>query len=313
MAQSQPAGVLADASRRGERRPGTRRSGRNSVGSARGGGPTGEVDDVRHGFWIRNGLEHGPERCVALARAAEAGGWDGVFLSDAVMEDHDDPFVLLAAMATTTERIALGTWVTPLVARDVVAVARAAAGVDRLSGGRLVLGLGLGNEVEHRGLGVPRRDLAGRHEVALDVLDRLLRGEEVTVHDEHRDLDGVALRTLPVQTPRPPLLLALSWPNRRGTRRAAAWDGLMPQWPGLGEGADPDVPEGSRAAQLRAIVDAYRSAGGDGTILVPRLDRFGPAYDELCRELGVSWLLTCDRLDEVELRAGPGANGGAPT
>lgn len=260
---------------------------------------------MRHGFWIRNGLEHDPTACLALAEAAEAGGWDGVFVSDAVMEDHDEPFVLLAAMAARTRRITLGTWVIPLVARNVVAVARAAAGVDQLSGGRLVLGFGMGNEVEHRGLGVARAGLGARHEAALDLLDRLLRGEEVTVHDDCGDLDGVALRTRPVQSPRPPIMLAATWPNRTGTRRAARWDGFMPQWPGLGEGADPDVADGARIAELEGLLDCYRDAAGVGSVAVPRTDRFGAEYDRRCEELGVDWLLTCDPLDEAALRAGP--------
>lgn len=263
---------------------------------------------MRHGFWIRNGAEHRPGACLALAQAAEAGGWDGVFVSDAVMEDHDEPFVLLAAMAARTERIALGTWVVPLVARDVVAVARAAAGVDQLSGGRLVLGIGMGNEVEHRGLGVARDGLGARHDAALDLLDRLLRGEEVTGHDDRHDLDGVALRTRPVRSPRPPIMLAATWPNRVGTRRAARWDGFMPQWPGLREGADPDVADGARIAELEALLDCYRAAGGDGSVIVPRSQRFGGDYDRTCEELGVDWLLTCDSLDEAALRAGPSAS-----
>ncbi len=260
---------------------------------------------MRHGFWIRNGAVHDPGTSVALARAAEDGGWDGVFVSDAVMEDHDDPFVLLAAMAAVTERVVLGTWVTPLVARDVVAVARAAAGVDRLSGGRLVLGIGIGNEVEHRGLGVARDALGPRQEAALDVLDRLLRGEEVTVADRDRSLEAVSLRTTPARSPRPPIWLGARWPNRRGFRRAASWDGVMPDWDGLGEGLDPAVPEGAREAQLRDLLGWYRDAGGDGEVLVPRVDAFGPGHDALCAELGATWLLTCDRLDEDALRAGP--------
>ena len=262
---------------------------------------------MRHGFWIRNGMAHEPGASLALAEAAEAGGWDGVFVSDAVMEDHDEPFVLLAAMAARTERITLGTWVVPLVARDVVAVARAAAGVDQLSDGRLVLGIGMGNEVEHRGLGVARDGLGARHEAALDLLDRLLRGADVTVHDADHDLDGVALRTRPARSPRPPIMLAATWPNRAGTRRAARWDGFMPQWPGLGEGVDPDVAEGARIAELEALLGCYRDAGGDGPVAVPRTERFGAEYDRRCEELGVDWLLTCDSLDEAALRAGPSA------
>lgn len=110
----------------------------------------------KHGLWIRNGAPHDPTETLELAVAAEAAGWDGVFVSDAVQESHTEPFTLLAAVAARTTTVALGTWVTPLVARDVVHVARSAANVDRLSGGRLVLGFGLGNATEHDGLGIGR-------------------------------------------------------------------------------------------------------------------------------------------------------------
>jgi hypothetical protein len=125
------------------------------------------------------------------------------------------------------------------------------------------------------------------------------------VHDADHDLDGVALRTRPVRAPRPPIMLAATWPNRVGTRRAARWDGFMPQWPGLGEGADPDVADGARIAELEALVGCYRDAGGNGPIVVLRVERFGAGYDRRCEELGVDWLLTCDPLDEAALRAGP--------
>ena len=259
---------------------------------------------MRHGFWIRNGLQHSPGASVELAEAAEDGGWDGVFVSDAVMEHHDDPFVVLAAIAARTNRVALGTWVTPLVARDELAIARAAAGVDQLSDGRLLLGVGIGNDVEHRGLGVDRQGLGRRHEEALEVLDRLLRGDDVSSGTASRHLEGVSLITRPVQAPRPPILLAASWPNRAGVRRAARWDGLMPQWPGLAEGRDPSVPTGARISELEALLDCYRAAGGEGPVVVPRMERYGPDYDRRCEDLGVSWLLTCDSLDAAALRSG---------
>ena len=258
-------------------------------------------DAPKHGFWIRNG-PHGPARVLELAIEAEAAGWDGVFVSDAVMEEHTEPFTQLAAIAARTQRIALGTWVTPLVARDVVGVARAAAVVDALSGGRLLLGVGLGNAVEHDALGVRRGGgpLAAGHEAALEVLAALLEGETVTRHDDWFDLEAVDLNVRPVCQPRPPLLLAASWPATRPVERAARWEGLMPQWPGMYA----DDEEGLES-ELRELLAHYRSHGGDGVVVVPRLARFGSTYDELLVELGVDWALTCDDLDTDALRAGP--------
>ncbi len=259
-------------------------------------------EEPKHAFWIRNG-DHGPARVLELAIEAEAAGWDGVFLSDAVMEGHTEPFTQLAAIAARTENIALGTWVIPLVARDVVAVARGAAVVDALSGGRLLLGVGLGNPVEHEALAVRRGGgpLSARHEAALEVLAALLEGEAVTRHDDWFDLEGVALNVRPVRQPRPPLLLAASWPATRPVERAARWEGFMPQWPGMYAGSD----EGALESELTELMAHYRSHGGDGIVAVPRLARYGSTYDEMLVELSVDWVLTCDDLDTDAVSAGP--------
>jgi alkanesulfonate monooxygenase SsuD/methylene tetrahydromethanopterin reductase-like flavin-dependent oxidoreductase (luciferase family) len=151
----------------------------------------------KQGLWIRNGAPHDPDETLELAVAAEAAGWDGVFLSDAVQESHTEPFTLLAAVAARTEKVTLGTWVTPLVARDVVHVARSAANVDQLSGGRLLLGFGLGNATEHEGLGIERKRLGSRYDAALAVLDGLLRGDTVTSQARR----VVRLRRCPAQRP----------------------------------------------------------------------------------------------------------------
>jgi hypothetical protein len=58
-------------------------------------------------------------------------------------------------------------------------------------------------------------------------------------------------------------------------------------------------------SELRELLAHYRSHGGDGVVVVPRLARFGSTYDELLVELGVDWALTCDDLDTDALRAGP--------
>ena len=258
---------------------------------------------IRHGFWIRNGAEHDAATTLELGVAAEEAGWDGVFVSDAVQESHTEPFTLLAAIAARTQQMTLGTWVTPLIARDVVHVARSAMNVDQISDGRLLLGFGLGNATEHDALGVERSRLGARYDAALEVLDRLLRGEAVTRHDDWFDLEEVQLNGRPVQDPRPPILLGGTWPATAPVDRAIRFDGYLPEWAGM----YPDAEDGALETGLRELVAYYRSQGGDGTILVPRLSRYGSDYDELCTELDVDWVLTCDPLDLDGVRAGPPA------
>lgn len=261
---------------------------------------------MQQGFWIRNASVHDPRASIELAVAAEEGGWDGVFVSDAVMEGHNEPFTLLAAMAAATETVSLGTWVTPLIARDVVHVARSVANVDQLSGGRVMVGVGIGNAVEHDGLGVSRERMGAHYDAALEVLGALLEGQTVSRHDEWFDLEQVTLNVRPLQDPRPPIFTACASLAEVPMRRAARWEGTMPYWPGLSEGSDDSVAEGARDRELRELVRVYRDAGGDGDILVPRLERLGPeGYDELCRDLGVTWQLSVDPLDVEGVRAGP--------
>lgn len=89
-----------------------------------------------------------PERIVELAMAAEAAGWEAVFVWDHLAfawgVPSVDSWVVLAAMAQATTRIRLGTAVTPLPRRRPAVVASAVATLDRLSGGRVVLGAGIG-------------------------------------------------------------------------------------------------------------------------------------------------------------------------
>jgi len=259
---------------------------------------------TRHAFWIRNGPELPPNDVVELAVAAEEGGWDGVFLSDAVSEQHTEPLVQLAAVAARTRRIHLGTWVVPLPARDAVTVARQAAVVDQLAPGRLVLGVGLGNEVEHTTLGVPRERLGEHLDASLEVLASLLEGDAVTRHDEWFDLDEVRLNVVPQQ--RPPLLLGGTWPARAPMRRAGRWDGAAPFWSATADGrTTQDDPE-ARAQALREVVAYYREqAAPPGTVLVPRVSSWGEEWDALLAELAVDWVLTGDTYDAGDLRAGP--------
>src|SRR5215470_4809807 len=94
-------------------------------------------------------------RCLAeLAALAEDSGWDAVFVEDYIVYQNRqdmptyDPWVVLAAMALATSRVRLGTMVTPLARRRPWKVAREAATLDHLSGGRLILGAGVGDPAD---------------------------------------------------------------------------------------------------------------------------------------------------------------------
>jgi len=95
-----------------------------------------------------------PQPLARLAREAEAAGWDGFFIWDVFGGDSVaptpvvDPWIALAAIAATTERIRFGPMVTPLPRRRPWKLAREAASLDHLSGGRLILGVGIGTPPE---------------------------------------------------------------------------------------------------------------------------------------------------------------------
>src|SRR4029077_16581943 len=106
---------------------------------------------MKYGFFMPNFGPFGDARCLAdLAGRAEAAGWDGFFVWDHMLfsptqvYDVADPWVALAAVAMTTERIRLGAVLTPLARRRPWKVARETVTLDHLSGGRLIFAAGLG-------------------------------------------------------------------------------------------------------------------------------------------------------------------------
>src|SRR6185436_10754896 len=140
-----------------------------------------------------------------LAAEAEEAGWHGLFVWDHVrwrepIVDVADPWITLAAMATATETLRLGPMVTPLARRRPVKVARETATLDRLSGGRLTLGVGLGSdkfgsELSITGEEVDDRRRARMLDESLELLATAWSGELVQHAGEHYTVDG--MRFLP--------------------------------------------------------------------------------------------------------------------
>ena len=206
-----------------------------------------------------------PRRVATLAREAEAAGWDGFFIWDHVLWSAPqplpvaDPWVTLAAVAVATERIRLGPLVTPLPRRRPWQVARQAATLDQLSGGRVVLGVGIGGDWfgDYSRFGEPsdQRVHGAQLDEALEVITGLWRGEPFSFTGQHYTLRDVQLLPTPVQQPRIPIWVAGVWPGAKPFRRAAQYDGVVPI--GRTDGV-PNTPEEVRA--MLAFMQPHRTA-----------------------------------------------------
>jgi alkanesulfonate monooxygenase SsuD/methylene tetrahydromethanopterin reductase-like flavin-dependent oxidoreductase (luciferase family) len=155
-----------------------------------------------------------------MARAAEAVGFDSIWVGDHLLYRGDgrrergpwDCWATLAWLAGVTERVELGPLVACTAFHPPGILARQAAAVDELSGGRLVLGLGAGwNVEEFRAFGIPFEQHVSRFEEAFEIVRRLLAGDRVTVHGRFHDLDDAVL--LPPPRRRPKLMVGANKPR----------------------------------------------------------------------------------------------------
>ena len=188
---------------------------------------------MRYGIVLTTG---DPAVAAQLAAQAEAAGWDGVFTFDAIAIGDDemyDPWIVLAAIASRTERVTIGAIVFAPARRRPWKLAREAVSLDVLSNGRLVLPVGLG-ATDDLGFGnvgeaTSARDRAERLDEALAIIDGLQTGEPFAFEGAHYRFGPMTFRPRPVQRPRIPVWVVGAWPHERSMRRAARWDGLYVQ------------------------------------------------------------------------------------
>lgn len=149
-----------------------------------------------------------------MARAAEEVGFDSVWVGDHLLYRDDrrpergpwDAWTLLAGLAMATERISVGPLVACTAFHRPGVLARVAAAVDELSGGRLVVGLGAGwNETEFTAFGIPFDNRLVRFTEAFEIIRRLLAGERVTYSGTYETVNDAVL--LPPPSRRPPLMI----------------------------------------------------------------------------------------------------------
>jgi alkanesulfonate monooxygenase SsuD/methylene tetrahydromethanopterin reductase-like flavin-dependent oxidoreductase (luciferase family) len=179
-----------------------------------------------------------PAVVARLAAEAEEVGWHGVFVWDQLrwrepVEQVADPWITLAAVATATERVRLGPMVTPLPRRRPVQVVMETTTLDRLSGGRVTLGVGMGSDRFAREFSKSGEQLDGRLrgqmlDEALQILTAAWSGEPVHHHGTHYVVDDMRFLPRPVQRPAVPVWIAGFPGNVKPMRRAARYDGFFP-------------------------------------------------------------------------------------
>jgi alkanesulfonate monooxygenase SsuD/methylene tetrahydromethanopterin reductase-like flavin-dependent oxidoreductase (luciferase family) len=183
---------------------------------------------LKFGFVLPEGHAR---RAADLAREAEAAGWDGFFVWEPVW--GIDAWVCLAAAAMTTERIRLGTMLTPLSRMRPWKLASETMTVDRLSNGRVILSVGLGaidTGFEAFGEEIDRKARAELLDEGLEVLTGLWHGQPFNFDGKHYHVKETtfAVPPPPVQQPRIPIWVVGAWPHEKSLNRALRYDGLLP-------------------------------------------------------------------------------------
>ena len=178
-----------------------------------------------------------PDNLIDLAKITEAAGWEGYFICDHLLLDPGgmlplaDPSVVLGGIAAVTDRVIIGSMVTPVSRRRPWKLAKEFASLDQLSHGRIRIGVGLGGldqEFSNFGEDPDKKVLAKKTDEGLAIMEQLHTGEEVNFEGEVYKVEGARLLPRPVQRPRIPVWVGAMLPAKPGQRRAARWDGIMP-------------------------------------------------------------------------------------
>jgi len=206
-------------------------------------------------------LPSGDARTAAdFAYAAEQAGWDGFFVWEPIW--GIDAWVSLTAAATRTERVRLGTLITPLSRMRPWKLASETATLDRLSNGRVILSVGLGaidTGFEAFGEVTDRKTRAERLDEGLDILIGLWRGQPFNYSGKHYTIKETRFfpPPPPVQRPRIPIWVVGAWPRMKSMRRALQYDGLLPNVMNKSGKHRRATPNDIR--KMRAFVEANRS------------------------------------------------------
>ena len=223
-----------------------------------------------------------------LARRMEAAGYDSIWVGDHLLYDLPDgstrgpyeAWTTLAAIAAVTERVEIGPLVASTSFHAPAMLAKQAATVDAISGGRLIVGLGAGwNRREYDAFGFPYDRRVSRFEEALAIIVPLLREGRTTFHGTYYDVDDCVLDPRPIRPGGPPIMLGSNSPRMLsiGLPLADSWnvwwsvyDNSVERFAEVAEGVDAAMPEGRRVEATAAVLVTL--PGGRGRLM-------GDAYD----------------------------------
>ena len=265
---------------------------------------------------------------LAMARAAEEVGFDSIWLGDHLLYRDDgspergpwDAWTQLAALAGATERVTLGPLVACLAFHPPGLIARMAAAIDEISGGRFVLGVGSGwNETEFRAFGLPFDHRAGRFIESFEIVRRLIAGERITSDGRFWQVEDAILLPPPARSM--PLMV-----GTKGPRQLAATlpyvDSWNTWWDWYGNtaegfaarnaevsaaaqsiGRDPGEIERSACVLVSLEADSGQRPGSDG---VPAVtggpDRIARALHDLAEAGADEAILVLHPIDEASIR-----------
>ena len=219
------------------------------------------VGPMKHGF-IFTGSD--PNLAVELAPLAEASGWDAFFVWEGIWAT--DPWATLAAAAMITERIRLGTMLTPVPRRRAWELAGQTMTVDRLSHGRVILSAGLGVPQNFEERFWIFEDDPGRKvraeflDEGLELMQHLWQGQPFEYEGAHYRAKRTDTMLPPaiVQQPRIPTWVVGVWPRMKSMRRVARYDGWIPNYaPPNASGVDPLEQQRTYTPEIAAEAIAW--------------------------------------------------------
>jgi probable F420-dependent oxidoreductase len=265
---------------------------------------------------------------AAIARAAEESGFDSIWLGDHLLYRDDgrpergpwEAWTLLAALAASTERVRLGPLVACASFHPPGLIAKMAATIAEVSGGRFVLGLGAGwNETEYRAFGFPYDHRVSRFEESFEIVRRLLAGEHVTVDGRFWQAEDAVLLPQPAQ--QVPLMIGsngermlsialphVDWWNTWYAGYGNTVDGFAELNAKIGSaaaraGRDPQEIKRSAAVLVELEPDAVRRQHGDEGIRPVAPDEL-PAHLQGLEEAGADEAILILRpITEASVRA----------
>jgi probable F420-dependent oxidoreductase len=271
---------------------------------------------------INMGVCSHPEVMTRVAQAAEAAGFDSLWVGEHVvlpvprtpaspMDPQDpvlDPVVTLTFLAAQTRRILLGTGIIILPQRNPLVLAKELASLDVLSGGRLILGIGVGYlEPEFRALGVPLEDRGKRADEYLAAMQAIWSEGQPSYHGQFVSFANVQAYPLPIQRPHPPIVVGGHTPAsyRRAVEKANGWYGYNFDLERTAEaitGLRRASERYERPTELgtleisvtparmvgHAMVEQYAALGVHRLILRPPHTLDGPGLEQFVRTVGTS-------------------------